>query len=610
MVRASHRLGFAVAALLAAAGGCADPGPDPRLEQPRMQHQVEELALGIGARQYNSPAAHRAADTIVSELARIGWPVERLPVGHIIHPPLVVLGRPVFPRHHVDVNDANLLVRVRPADPARARDPAILLMAHYDTVPGSPGAVDNAAAAALLLDLARILSAEPPPRPVFLVWTAAEEMRLSGATKLVEAIGPEVGVAISLDLVGASDVVTLNGLSELIGRPWLARLAAAARTSGNVRAPAIYRLVSRRLPETERSDHGPFTARGIPAFHLYSRGADRIYLPYHSRFDTPDRIDWRGVLTAGTFLLAFIEDDRPLPAAGGDAGWWLDLPGGPRVLPLAALLAVESLLAAMAIAGLAILFRRHRHRQRAAVQPDPPLTPQRRLHGRGLLGFALVYGFAWLAVGAMMAIARRVHDHPAPWLHAPGAAYLVWALLAAAVALPMSWLCGRLSPPAATGDRFLAAAIVLFLLAAVPLVAVAAPELALRPLLSAALLGLAAVPRRARFALAPALMAMALPLALLDPGLAREGFFHEFLPIDFPVVAALAAVLAPTALVVVWAWRCSGRELPARGRAVLLVTAVPAVIAFAIVALHVSAAPSCSGAHLARSGLFCEINGD
>ena len=72
----------------------------------------------------------------------------------------------------------------------------------------------------------------------------------------------------------------------------------------------------------------------------------------------------------------------------------------------------------------------------------------------------------------------------------------------------------------------------------------------------------------------------------------------------------LAAVLAPTALVAVWAWRCWGRTLPARGRAALLVTAVPAVIAFAAAAVHVSAAPPCSGAHFKRSGLFCEITGD
>ncbi|HTM21946.1 MAG TPA: M20/M25/M40 family metallo-hydrolase [Kofleriaceae bacterium] len=610
MVRAS----LAIAALLA---GCSHPGPDPRLQPERMRAQVDTLTRAIGPRPYNSPGARRAVRFISDELARLGLTVEHLPVGHIIHPPLDVLGRRVFPRTHVDVNDPNLLVRIAAADPSHAGDPALLLMAHYDTVPGTPGAVDNAASVALLLDLARILSASPPPRPVLLVWTAAEEIRLSGSTRLVEALrdgvgaspAAHVGAAIALDLVGASDAVTLNGLSRLIGLPWLRRLARAARAAGDVHAPALYRLASRRLPETERSDHGPFTAVGIPAFHLYSRGADRIYLPYHSPRDTPDLIHWDGVLATGTFLLALIEDDSPLPDAGGDAGWWLELPGGPRALPSALLIALEALLAAIALTGIVQLFRR-RARRASAAQPAPAV-PARGFDARGLIGFASIYAIAWSVAGAAMLIDRLADGHPAPWLHAPVRAYLACALIAGGLALPLAGLAARLSPPVRpAAGRLLGAAIVLLLLAAAALLALAAPELALPPLLGAALLGAAALCRRARFA-APLAVAGLLPtLAVLDPALAREGFFHDFTGDGFPVVLALALALAPVALVAVWAWQSWGRPLPRRGRPGLVLVLLPAALALLAAGLLVADQPPCSGAHFSHSGLYCEIDRD
>jgi len=100
-----------------------------------------------------------------------------------------------------------------------------------------------------------------------------------------------------------------------------------------------------------------------------------------------------------------------------------------------------------------------------------------------------------------------------------------------------------------------------------------------------------------------------LPLAAaLDPGLAREGYFHEFLAPGFPVVLAEAAVLLPVALVAVWAWHRWGRPLPRRGRAALGLALVPPLIAVAVAGLLVRDPPPCTGQRFARSGLYCEID--
>lgn len=60
--------------------------------------------------------------------------------------------------------------------------PAILLAAHYDTVPNGPGASDDSAAVAALLETARlVVSGRPLRRDLYLLFSDGEEMGLLGA---------------------------------------------------------------------------------------------------------------------------------------------------------------------------------------------------------------------------------------------------------------------------------------------------------------------------------------------------------------------------------------------------------------------------------------------
>jgi aminopeptidase YwaD len=84
-------------------------------------------------------------------------------------------------------------------------DRVFILGAHYDTVPGSPGADDNASALAVLLEVARSIQASPLGCTVRLIAFSLEEYDYIGSAHYVEELkkGEEkiIGM-ISLEMVG------------------------------------------------------------------------------------------------------------------------------------------------------------------------------------------------------------------------------------------------------------------------------------------------------------------------------------------------------------------------------------------------------------------------
>jgi Zn-dependent M28 family amino/carboxypeptidase len=74
----------------------------------------------------------------------------------------------------------NLILDLPPLNPPLAKggkqeNLPIVIGAHYDTVPGTPGADDNATGVAVLLELARVLALQPLKYPVQLVAFDMEE---------------------------------------------------------------------------------------------------------------------------------------------------------------------------------------------------------------------------------------------------------------------------------------------------------------------------------------------------------------------------------------------------------------------------------------------------
>lgn len=86
-------------------------------------------------------------------------------------------------------------------------DRLLVLIAHHDAVPGSPGANDNAASVGILLQVIDRLASSPPPGlRVRLLFTAAEEIGYLGARAYVSAtdLSGVTGV-LSLELCGIGD---------------------------------------------------------------------------------------------------------------------------------------------------------------------------------------------------------------------------------------------------------------------------------------------------------------------------------------------------------------------------------------------------------------------
>lgn len=126
----------------------------PLLAQ-HLQLHVEQLAGQIGERNVWRPQAlHAAADYIRDAWRQLGYEVRAQ--GYDVE----------------GVRSENLEIEIHGG--ARASE-IVLVGAHYDSVMGSPGADDNAAGVAALLEIARLLSGMKPERTLRLVAFVNEE---------------------------------------------------------------------------------------------------------------------------------------------------------------------------------------------------------------------------------------------------------------------------------------------------------------------------------------------------------------------------------------------------------------------------------------------------
>lgn len=541
---------------------CSAGPPGPGVDVDRVIAHVD--ALAVSPRVHDTPAARAAVAYIEAHVPG----TERFAVGFVDLPPIDVLGGHFRDAEHVRTGDPDLLVRFGPPGPA------LLITAHYDTVEGSPGAVDNAVSVGLLIELAAELRAHPPAHPVMLAFTADEEGGLVGAEALA-ARRDDIAFAIALDLVGGSGDLVLNGASKLIGTSEMRWLADAGDRAGVViRAPLPHRVVSRWWPQAERADHGAFTRRGIRAFHLYNRGQDGdwIDLAYHSPADTPARVDRDSTAAAGRLLLALTTEPPPQHTTDG---FWLPLATN-TIVPRAWLVAAELLLAALALIGLARCIG---------------------VRSRGGLGLAAGLSCAALAIAAAAMIDRDPRWVLAPLRHELAAA----AMIAGTLGL-LTRAAQRIRPWSGS-QRYLAAAIASSLAIGVAWLASGAAELAWLWLVPAAALAFA--PRENRRLLATLLaLPTLLPIVLvLFPTQVREAVWNGFLPPDVPPAVWVGVLGLPALAAVGWLARRGSAPGPL-GTLVLPLGCVLAVIA-GIGAASLPA-PSCNLAQFEHFGLRCD----
>jgi Zn-dependent M28 family amino/carboxypeptidase len=142
-------------------------------------------------------------------------------------------------------------------------DRVLVLIAHHDAVPGSPGANDNAAAVGILLHLLPRLVV-PRGFRVRLLFTAAEELGYLGARAYVrETPLDRIAGVLSLELCGIGDSLAVWDASD--ETDFLRRVTGALGGLG-LQRDAGYHVIG-RIP-VFGSDHRAFAAAGIPAYGL------------------------------------------------------------------------------------------------------------------------------------------------------------------------------------------------------------------------------------------------------------------------------------------------------------------------------------------------------
>ena len=148
------------------------------------------------------------------------------------------------------------------------------LGAHYDSVPGSPGANDNASGTALLIELARVSRSEGIGEGLCFIAFGAEEIGLFGSQAFVEA--HDVSAAtfmLNFDMVARIGERTGDGARFVAGDEALADRAASVATDLG------YGIPRGAFPRGTSSDHVSFSAAGVPAITVHSGGSDFIHTP-------------------------------------------------------------------------------------------------------------------------------------------------------------------------------------------------------------------------------------------------------------------------------------------------------------------------------------------
>jgi hypothetical protein len=256
-------------------------------------------ALATGPAVTGTPAGDAVRDRLVARLTALGLaPQVQRGTGLSVKGQAAYAGRA-----------ENVVATLRGTAPGAGR---VVVAAHYDTVAGSPGAGDDQASVAAVLEIARALTAGPPPRAdvVFLLSDGEEAGQLGASLFARRTPGP--GVVVNGEGTGNAGRSVLLQLSPGAG-PVVAAFAAADHPAGDSVTPALFPL----LPTG--TDLDALAGGGYAGLTLASVDG-RAY--NHSPLDTPDRLDRSTLQQHGDTMLSLVRgfadrDGAPFQARTG-----------------------------------------------------------------------------------------------------------------------------------------------------------------------------------------------------------------------------------------------------------------------------------------------------
>lgn len=276
-----------------------------------LRRDVETLAVEIGERHLGRPGSlERTARWIAGELEAAGY---------------AVLPQPYRVDQHTVENVEALLKGVeRPDD-------VLIIGAHYDTVPGSPGADDNGSGVAVLLAIARALAGTRPRCSIRLVAFANEEWPHFHSDSMGSLVYARACSRRGDHIIGMLALESLGYYSNQPGSQQLPDAAMAPEQSaGNFvalvanpasadflaaiteafRSASAIPLMPMVLPEDFRgaaySDHWSFWHEGYPAVMATDTALFRNPT-YHEPSDLPDTLCYPELAQVTSALVAVLK---------------------------------------------------------------------------------------------------------------------------------------------------------------------------------------------------------------------------------------------------------------------------------------------------------------
>ena len=187
---------------------------------------------------------------------------------------------------------------------------ALLLSAHYDSVPVGPGASDDGIGVATLLEVGSILKDRPLKRPVILLFNEGEELGLIGARAfLADPLSRDVDSLLNFEARGVNGPVTMFETSQPNG-------AAISTYAASVQRPFASSLstdVARIIPND--TDVTTYKERGWLTLNSAIVGNETRY---HSPGDNLAGLDPRSLQDMGNEALALASNlSAGIPEASG-----------------------------------------------------------------------------------------------------------------------------------------------------------------------------------------------------------------------------------------------------------------------------------------------------
>jgi len=278
--------GFAVAVALLAIFALRAPDPLPANTPPAdfsaERALVHVRVIGAAPHPVGSPESDEVRKYLVAQLALLGLQ------------PQVMPGLGVRTRYSDITIGAtqNILGYL----PGAANSKAIMLVAHYDSVYRSPGAADDGAGVAAILETARALRTGPALKnDVFFLFTDGEEPGLLGADAVASLPWmKKLGLILNFEARGD------KGPSLLFetGANNAALIDVVAQRASYPIGSSLFYSLYRLLPND--TDFTVFRRQNIPGLNFAFGGNLEAY---HTRLDTPSNLSLSSLQHHGTYAL-------------------------------------------------------------------------------------------------------------------------------------------------------------------------------------------------------------------------------------------------------------------------------------------------------------------